>query len=77
MDAQTKIQFKAQLMSLTATNSAFKSVMGIQVGVVMAGVPPMPVVLQGALGPHLAALRQHADDFDKLIKIVTDIVDKS
>lgn len=77
MDAPTKAQFKAQLMGLTAVNTAFKSAMSIPPQPAMGGMPPMPIMLQPTLAPYLGALKQHADEFDKLIKIVGEIVDKS
>ena len=44
---------------------------------VMAGMPPMPVSLQPALAPYLGAMKTHADNYDKLLKLLSDVIDKS
>ena len=44
---------------------------------VMAGMPPMPVSLQPALAPYLGAMKTHADNYDKLLKLLADVIDKS
>jgi hypothetical protein len=76
MDAMTKNMFKSQLAGLSAANQHFKSIMGVSPAPVLAGVPPAPVLIQAAIGPHLNALKQHADEFEKLIKLLGEIVDK-
>lgn len=76
MDAATKTTFKAQLSALSAANSNFKSSMGIPVSPVMGGMPPMPIIISSVLMPHLMALKTHAEEFDKLIRLLSDLVDK-
>lgn len=77
MDAQSKMKIKAQLTTLSAVNMGFKSMVSVPPGIVLAGMPPTPVILQPVLAPYLNALQTHADNFDKLIKVITEMVDKS
>lgn len=77
MDTMTKTQFKNQLLAMSAMNQGFKSAMGMPPAPVIGGMPPMPIMIQPALVPHFLALKQHADEFDKLLKLVGEIVDKS
>ena len=76
MDTMTKTQFKNQLAAMSAMNQGFKASMGMPPSPVIGGMPPAPIIIQPALAPHFAALKQHADEFEKLLKLVGDIVDK-
>lgn len=75
MDAMTKTRLKAQVSTLVAMNQAFKASVGMAVPPVMAGAPPMPVMIEPALGAHLSALRKHADDYDKMLQLLSSIID--
>ncbi len=72
----TKTKFKSQLAALSAVNQTFKSSMGMALPPVLGGIPPTPIILQPAIGSHLAALKQHADEYEKLLKLLGEIVDK-
>ena len=77
MDAPTKIRLQATISAMAATNNVFKATMGMQPPPVVGGMPPMPIVLGPAFAPHLAALKQHAEEFDKLLKLVGEVIEKS
>ena len=68
---------KAQITALSAANTSFKTMLGMPPPMVMAGMPPMPVSLQPALAPYLGAMKTHADNYDKLLKLLADVIDKS
>ncbi len=76
MDAATKTKLKTQITTMSAMNSAFKSAMSMQPPPVMGGMPPMPIILQPALAPYLAALKTHADEYEKLLKMLDELVAK-
>jgi hypothetical protein len=76
MDAMTKTKFKSQLAALSAMNQGFKSTMGTAPAPAVGGMPPAPLILQPALALHLSALKQHAEEFDKLLKLLGEIVEQ-
>ena len=77
MDSVTKIRLRAKISGLSATNQAFKGMMGMSPPPVIAGSPPMPIILLPALQPYLQALTNHADNFDRLLKLLDEMIDKS
>lgn len=77
MDTNTKTTLKAQLSVLSAANTGFKAMLSMPPPMVMAGMPPIPVSLQPALAPYLGAMKTHADNYDKLLKLLSDVIDKS
>lgn len=77
VDASTKTILQTQLSVLSSTNAGFKAMLNIPPPMLMAGMPPMPVSLQPALAPYLAAMKGQADNYDKLIKLVSEVIDKS
>jgi hypothetical protein len=77
MDSMTKTTFKATISAMAAQNNFFKTTMAMQPPPVVGGMPPMPIMLQPAFAPYLAALKMHADEFDKLLKLVGEVIDKS
>lgn len=77
MDNTTKNMLKAQLSVLAAANNGYKAMLSVPAPPVLAGMPPMPVSLQPALAPYLAAMKSQADSYDKLLKLVSDVIDKS
>jgi hypothetical protein len=77
MDSMVRTKLKAQIAAMSASNNAFKAMMGITPMPVVAGIPPLPIVLQPVLAPYLAALQMHADEFAKLLKVCEEIIDKS
>jgi hypothetical protein len=77
VDSMVKTQLKAQLSAIGAANGAFKSAMSMPPTPVVGGIPPTPIMLQPAFAPYLAALKMHADEFDKLLKLLGDLIDKS
>ena len=77
MDSMAKTKLKSQVVALSAVNNQFKSLVGIQPPPVVGGMPPVPINVAPAFAPLLAALKLHADEFDKLLKVVNEIIDKS
>lgn len=77
MDQQTKHQLKAQIAALRGLNGSFKSMMGTPPPPVIGGMPPMPIHLQPSLAPYLAALKMHADNYDQLLKTLSELIEKS
>ncbi len=77
MDLPTKSQLKAQIGAMKGMNSSFKALVSTPPAPVMGGMPPMPISLQPALTPYLNALKMHADNFDKLLKVLEEAIDKS
>jgi hypothetical protein len=77
VDTNTKNTLKAQITALSAANTGFKTMLGMPPPMVMAGMPPIPVSLQPALAPYLGAMKTHADNYDKLLKLLADVIDKS
>lgn len=77
MDFTTKSKLKAQIFAMSSVNNAFKAAMVMPSIPVVAGVPPTPIIIQPALAPYLSALKMHAEEFDKLLKVLEELVDNS
>ena len=77
MDTVTKNMLKAQLTGLAAANNGYKAMLSVAPPPVMAGIPPMPVSLQPVLAAYLAAMKTQAESYDKLLKLLSDVIDKS
>lgn len=76
MDDKTRTEFKSVVLMLSASNSGFRQMMGLPPTPIIGGVPPVPIPTHTALAPYLQALRQHADDFDRLLKVVDGLIDE-
>ncbi|HSB55726.1 MAG TPA: hypothetical protein VLD58_15300 [Gemmatimonadales bacterium] len=76
MDDKTRRELKNQLQTLGANNAGFRGLMGLPPTPIVGGVPPVPIPTDLALNPYLHGLRQHADDFDRLLKLLETVVDQ-
>jgi hypothetical protein len=76
MNDKTRRELKNQIQVLLATNNSFRGLMGMPPSPIVGGLPPVPIPTDMALNPYLQGLRQHAEDFDKLIKMLDTILDQ-
>ena len=75
MDSTTKTKLKTQLNVLSGLSSATKSLINIPPPPAMGGMPPMPIQMQPSLSPLVAAMRSQSDQFDKMLKLLADVID--
>lgn len=76
MDDKTRTALKNEIVILSSTNNGFRQMMGLPPSPIIGGMPPVPIPTYPALAPYLQALRQHADDFDRLLKLIDGLIDE-
>lgn len=76
MDEKTRAELKSLLVVASVNNSNFRGTMGLPPSPIIGGIPPVPIPISPALAPYLYAIRQHAEDFDRLIKVLDRVIDQ-
>ncbi len=86
MDAMTKSTLRGQISHIIAVNQGLRAQfatrgMPVTVNLPVAGpyggLATGPVDIVPALSPYLQAFQQQSDNFDKMLKLLDDIVAKS
>jgi len=77
MNPTEKMQLKAQLSTISAQNMAVRSLFSIPPNPIVAGVPPVPIVLAPAFSSWNQAFMMQAENTEKLIKLLEDFIAKS
>ena len=75
MNDDLKKKLQVEVMAIGAHNQGFKALLGSALPPVL-GVPPgVPIPLETPLKPLIQALRLHADNVDKLLKLLSDVLE--
>ena len=75
MDSTTKAKLKAQLSALSGLSGAIKAMINTPPPPAIGGIPPMPIQMQPSLSPLVAAMKSQSDQFDKMLKLLADVID--